>query len=229
MKMWQTIRGAALGWHKHQEKYAALVLSGAYEEAGDQGRFRVGPGDVVLHDRFEAHVDRFPVTGARVLNLRLAESSSFKAGVAKVSDVDLVVRTAELDEVGAAEFLLEMAQEQDTVHVDWPDELATMLIKDPSVRLGAWAEKHGLAAWDVSRGFAKVFGISPAAFRARARARLAWKAIRGTEEPLAVIAADLGFADQSHMTRSVNAMTGAAPGAWRSAANGFKTRSRTNV
>jgi AraC-like DNA-binding protein len=38
-----------------------------------------------------------------------------------------------------------------------------------------------------------------------------------------MIAAHLGFADQSHMTRSVRWLTGMAPQAWRFPANGFKT------
>jgi AraC-like DNA-binding protein len=81
----------------------------------------------------------------------------------------------------------------------------------------------------VSRGFALVFGISPEAFRARTRARHAWKAILMSDEPLAKIAAHLGFADQSHMTRSVKQMTGMGPRAWRDAANRFKTQGTGGV
>ena len=43
----------------------------------------------------------------------------------------------------------------------------------------------------------------------------AWLAIARTHTPLAAIAADTGFADQAHMTRSVKDVTGASPGAWR--------------
>jgi len=32
--MWQSIRASVLGRHVHEEAYAALVLSGGYEEAG---------------------------------------------------------------------------------------------------------------------------------------------------------------------------------------------------
>jgi len=42
-------------------------------------------------------------------------------------------------------------------------------------------------------GLYAVFGISPAAFRARTRARQAWNVIAASEEPLAAIAADLGL------------------------------------
>jgi len=74
---------------------------------------------------------------------------------------------------------------------DWPDELAAALMQNPSLKLFQWGEKNGLAPWTVSRGFAQVFGVSPEAFRARKRARHAWKSIVDTQEPLASIAAEL--------------------------------------
>jgi AraC-like DNA-binding protein len=143
--------------------------------------------------------------------------------------MDLLVRTAELDLIEAASLLLQMIEPQASSCLDWPDELASELIQNPSLGLSFWAHRKGLAPWAVSRGFAKVFGISPEAFRARARTRRAWKAIRTTEEPLVKIAAHLSFADQSHMTRSVAQMTGMTPQAWRTAANGFKTRGRASA
>jgi AraC-like DNA-binding protein len=221
--MWQTIRSLTLGRHSHDEAYAALVLSGGYEEAGDQGRLRVEAGDVVLHDCFEAHLDRFSQSGAVVLNLRLPARSWFAPGIARVEDMDVLVRAAEASEAGAADLLLSTVQARTSPCADWPVELASALIQCPSLRLSLWAHGKGLAPWTVSRGFARVFGVSPEAFRARTRARHAWKAIRMTAEPLARIAAQLGFAAQSHMTRSVKQMTGAAPPAWREAANRFKT------
>lgn len=225
MRTWQTIRNSTFPRHSHQKSYAALVLSGDYEEAGDQGRFYVRAGEVVLHDCFEAHLNRFSASGARVLNLPLSAAHSFKPGVARVEDMDLLVRTAEHDQAEAADLLLRIIQQRTPEWTDWPDELAAVLIQDPSLRLSFWASENGLAPWAVSRGFAKIFGVSPEAFRARARARSAWRAIRKTKEPLAEIAADQGFADQSHMTRSVKQMTGMAPRAWRTTtANRFKTR-----
>ena len=112
MRMWQTIGTSVLGRHSHENPYAALVLSGAYEEAGDQGRFHVEAGDVVLHDRFEAHLDRVSSLGAVVLNLRLPAPNLFTPGIAKIVDIDLLVRTAEVSEAEAAELLLSKVQER---------------------------------------------------------------------------------------------------------------------
>lgn len=221
--MWQQIRASSLDRHIHSKAYAALVVSGSYEEAGDNGRFQVHAGDVVFHDPFEAHLDRFFAGGAVVLNLVLPPSNHFFSIVARMTDPDAVVRMAEKSAAAAAELLCSSAQTRPVKYADWPDELAATLIRSPILKLSEWGEKRGLAPWSVSRGFAQVFSISPEAFRARARARRALTSIRQTNLPLATIAAELGFADQAHMTRSIRQLTGAAPRAWRSRAKGFKT------
>ncbi len=223
MRMWQTIRSSIFSRHSHQHAYAAIVLSGGYEEAGDQGRFRVEAGDIVLHERFEAHINRFSDSGAVVFNLPLPVGRSFLPGVANVPDLDSIIQTAETDQAQAAGLLLSTATARKAVYADWPDELAASLIQYPSLSLSRWGEMNGLTPWAISRGFMQVFGLSPSAFRARARSRQAWKAIASSEAPLVQIATDLGFSDQPHMTRSVKRMTGVGPQAWRAAANRFKT------
>lgn len=223
MLMWQTIRSAVFDRHRHEHAYAAMVLSGGYEEAGDQGRFRVEAGDVVLHERFEAHINRFSASGAVVLNLPLPDRYSFLPGRASVADPDSIVRLAEKNKAEAASLLLSTFTLRDTEYADWPDKLAADLMENPSLGLTRWGEKRGLTPWGLSRGFMQVFGLSPSAFRARTRARHAWKALEISEKPLAQIAAHLGFSDQPHMTRSVKELTGEPPRAWKDAANRFKT------
>jgi AraC-like DNA-binding protein len=215
MRIWQTIRKAVLGRHVHKHAYAALVLSGCYEEAGDSGRHRVEVGDVILHEAFEAHLDRFSVSGAEILNLSLPAKYAFRSGAARIDDPDAIVRLAEKSDVEAAALLLSLTEIREPEFQDWPDQLAASLAQNPSLSLSRWSEAKGISGWDLSRGFGKVFGIPPCAFRARARTHQAWRAIRTTDAPLADIAAQFGFADQAHMTRSVKNLTGKCPGAWR--------------
>jgi AraC-like DNA-binding protein len=221
--MWQTIHASSFCRHVHEKAYVALVLSGEYEEAGDFGRFQIKSGDVIFHEPFEAHLDRFTEMGAEVLNLSLANYSCSR-GIARVPDPDYVVRVAEKDPEDAVELLSSIAKSQLPPSADWPDELAAKLIRNPSLKLSQWAVLNGIAPWTVSRGFTAVFGITPEAFRARVRARYALRSIQNTQMPLASIAVELDFADQSHMSRSVKQLTGSAPREWRLAANGFKTR-----
>ena len=207
--------------HRHDLAYAAVVLSGSYEECGSQGRFRVGAGDVLLHDAFDAHLNRFQRNGAQVLNLVVADFAP-GFGVGYAGDPDVIARTAERDPVEAGALLRERFRETKRDPEDWPDILAHDLLSNPSCRLDSWARKRGLAAETLSRGFNKVFGVTPASFRMEVRARRAFALITRSDLPLASIAATTGFADQAHMSRATRALTGSPPCTWRRS-NPYKT------
>src|SRR5690242_13758644 len=97
MRMWQTIRIGCLERHVDAHPYAALVISGRYEEAGDGGCFAVQAGNALFHDPFEAHRNRFFDEGAMVLNLRLTSQMYCGSGMARVDDPDSIARLAETD------------------------------------------------------------------------------------------------------------------------------------
>jgi AraC-like DNA-binding protein len=100
---------------------------------------------------------------------------------------------------------------------DWSDRLAADLVARPRLRIDAWAEAEGLSREHVARRFGATFGVSPTQFRTELIARKAWFRIVGASEPLSLIAAEAGYADQAHMTRAVRAFTGAPPARWRAA------------
>ena len=204
------------GRHAHRHAFAALVLKGGYEESGDAGRFDVREGDVILHERFEAHCNRGSRSGAVILHIALPTDSEFQSGAGQLTDPDSMARMIERSPSDAAAFLLQSTQMKQPRYRDWPEQLAADLGRDASLNLTAWSKEHGIAPWSLSRGFESVFGVPPSAFRAAARARRAWQAIRTTDEPLVDIAIRLGFSDQAHMTRSVRYLTGNTPRAWRS-------------
>ena len=205
--------------HRHDRAYVAVVLSGGYEECGSRGRFRVEPGDVLLHAPFDAHLNRFPRRGAQILNLA-ADLPGMALG--RVTDPDAIARAAERDPGEARAALRAQLRTAEPRAEDWPDLLARDLIADPGCRLDAWAARHGLAAETVSRGFGRVFGITPASFRQEARARRAFSLITSSNAALAAVAAAAGFADQAHMCRGLRTLTGLPPSAWRRS-NPFKT------
>lgn len=207
--------------HRHETAYAALVLSGGYVEAGSRGRFRVQAGDVLCHGPFDAHLDRFGATGAKILDLPLPSDADDLPALAHVDDVDAIARLAERDPAAGARALCAGLKAIEQSATDWPDLLARALLSDASMRLADWAVAHGLARETVSRGFAKVFGQTPAAFRAEARARRALGDIRRTVSSLADIAAAAGFADQAHMTRAITALTRRPPRHWRRTSHWF--------
>jgi len=216
---------ASVGRHRHDQAYVAIVLSGGYEECGSRGRFRVGPGDVLLHGAFDAHLNRFKTGETRIFNLVLQPLERPAVSAGRVADADGIAALAERDPAAAAIQLREQFTRATHAPTDWPDLLATELLKNPRMRLGVWASAHGLTIESVSRGFGKVFGVTPAAFRAQARAQNAFFEIVGNRSPLAAIAAQTGFADQAHMSRATRTLTGRTPTEWRTS-NPFKTRTR---
>lgn len=198
-------------YHMHPEASIALVLSGGYEEAGDRGRLHVRAGDVVIHASYDAHLDRFTSRGAHILNLPVSRKSELSASFGHIDDPDLIARVAEHDPAQAIELVFSALKEHTVADLDWPEQLAQSLSKDPELCLGDWAHEFGLATATVTRGFKQVFGVTPSNFRAHSRVKLAWKKIRDSNARLCHIAADLGFSDQAHMTRALRSLTGKTP------------------
>ena len=119
--------GARIPHSRHDLAYAALVLSGSYEECGSRGRFRVRAGDVLLHEAFDAHLNCFQSRGAQILNLVLADMPA-GSGIGRVANLDAISRAAERDIAEAGIQL--RAQLRNIQHVSygifWPDELAAI-------------------------------------------------------------------------------------------------------
>ena len=208
--------GEDLRRHLHEEAFAAVILAGGYVEAGDAGRHRVRPGDVLLHGAYESHLDRFDQNGAEVLVLPLVGWGRGPA-LGAVVDPDLLARLAERDVREASDALHDMLQPAAVAPMDWPDLLARALREDPGLRLSEWADAMGLHLGSLSRGFRQLYGLTPAAFRSVQRTRRASEEILTTDAPLSAIAHACGFADQAHMSRGVLRLTAHSPAALRRA------------
>jgi AraC-like DNA-binding protein len=95
------------------------------------------------------------------------------------------------------------------------ERLADDLVNPPS--LAELATLVGMSKYQLLRRFARAYSMTPHAWLRQVRVERARASIRsGTT--LAHVAADCGFADQSHMTRAFVAHFGFTPGAWRHAA-----------
>ncbi len=200
--------------HPHDHGFAALVLSGGYVEAGDTGRHWMEAGEVLLHQAWESHLDRFDGRGAEVLVLPIDDADA-RLLVGRIADPDAVARVAERDRAEAARLLLSTLTPRAAPCADWPDQLAEALRADPTLPLTPWARARGLHQGSLSRGFRQVFGVAPVAYRLVQRTRRAMAAVRHSGEPLSFIAVDSGFADQAHMSRAIRSLANTTPGALR--------------
>lgn len=72
----------------------------------------------------------------------------------------------------------------------------------------------GLSRFHLVRAFAKEFGLPPHAYQIRVQIAKA-RALLGAGKPPAEVAAETGFADQSHLTRHFRAIYQVTPGEYR--------------
>jgi AraC-like DNA-binding protein len=209
--------------HRHLHAYATVVVAGRFEESGYVGRICATAGDVLIHPVLDCHENRKVVAGLRLIRIEWPDANGITAGLYHLNDVDEIARAAEKDVLEAR------ARLEHTLAIsrfpspgrrsDWPDLLLLDLTRDTTTEIVTWAERRGLARETVSRGFAAAYGIPPSVMRAELRTRSAWLRITRGSDPLPDIAAETGFADQAHMTRWIDRMTGAPPSVWRRGAS----------
>lgn len=93
------------------------------------------------------------------------------------------------------------------------DYIESMLAEHLSVaRLAAEA---GVSAHAFAPAFTRAMGVPPHSYVLRRRLERARQLLRDTDLPLALVAAQTGFASQSHMTTMFKRDTGLTPGAYR--------------
>ena len=195
------------------------MLRGEYTEAGDHGRFKVRPGDVLVHGAYASHADWIGRRGdVRTLNFELYGCQP-KTPIGFTPEVDDIARISTKDPIAAQAALLDSLKPRLPELSDWPEMLAQAIRANPDKPIGYWTRSFGLAPATVSRGFRKAFGVSAAQYRATARTLQAFQALIDTKTALTDIATQLHFSDQAHFTRSIRALTGAPPNHWRQVKN----------
>jgi AraC-like DNA-binding protein len=200
--------------HRHLEGYATIVLSGSFTESSFSGRACAQPGDVLLHGRFDCHMDIDRRTG-RLQILRLPWHNDAMEGHFRVHDPDFLVRIAQRDPLDAMRHLSVNLHPSTCPFGHWTEELAGALAHDSAMSLQEWAERKGIRPDVVSHTFRRYFGVSPKLYRLEIRARRAWGQIMHSKASLTRIALDAGFSDLAHMSNSVKEFTGLSPSRWR--------------
>ncbi|HEY1874769.1 MAG TPA: helix-turn-helix domain-containing protein [Steroidobacteraceae bacterium] len=207
--------GASMPRHHHNEGYATIVLAGSLTEVSFAGRMCAAAGDVLLHGRFDCHLDKGGVKGPLQI-LRLPWPHDTIEGQFRVRDPDALARLAEIDPERAAARLYEELRPIAARERYWLDDLADALRYGSDLPLQEWAEIRGLRPTTLSSVFHREFGVYPKRFRLESRTRLAWREIVRSTASLTEIALNLGFSDLPHLSRSIHVFTGRSPRDWRS-------------
>lgn len=202
--------GNALDTHRHTRPYAALVVDGSHVEASIDGPILCEPGTLLLHPAFHAHGNTFGRQGARVLNLPLEADLKLHRAVActvpSLSEAQQVLRMAGPRAVRA---LFEASEPLQPAASDWQAAFLSALC-DSDESCGAIAARLGVSAGHASRAFRRSHGMGPRALRLELRWRRALGLLGGPAS-LADVAAQAGFADQSHFNRVVRGCSGLTP------------------
>jgi AraC family transcriptional regulator len=91
------------------------------------------------------------------------------------------------------------------------------------------ADQAGVHPMHVTRVFRRHHGVSMGAFLRRLKIEAACASLARPGSSLADVAAQLGFTDQAHFTRTFKAATGLTPGRFRDAARGRHRRQASGV
>jgi transcriptional regulator GlxA family with amidase domain len=84
-----------------------------------------------------------------------------------------------------------------------------------NIGVGNLAQTAGLSKWHFARAFKQSVGATPRDYLTRQRLDKALQLLAETNLGLAEIAAESGFADQSHFTKVFSQAHRTPPGAWR--------------
>lgn len=204
--------------HQHLHAYATVVLDGGFEQFSYAGRLKLERGDVLINPTFDCHSNRMRSrNGITLIRLPWRHDGTF-GGVYRNLSIDAIERVAGRDPAQATGLLEEQLKDKVAASLplqDWPDKLAFDLGANPRLRIAQWAANHGVTREYAWRCFYRTFGVGPAQFRSEINSRAALLALVCSTEPLSKIAADCGFADQSHMTREIKSFVGIPPARWR--------------
>ncbi|MFN8120799.1 MAG: helix-turn-helix domain-containing protein, partial [Thermoleophilia bacterium] len=104
------------------------------------------------------------------------------------------------------------------------EQAVALLEADPSRPIAGIAEELGVSHGHLDREFLRVVGLRPSQLARQRRVQRLLEAVhRDGDVAWAALAADLGWADQSHLIRDVKRHTGVTPSAYLAAQRAWTT------
>ena len=217
--------------HKHVNDYVCIVLNGGFaEQEGGRSHERLG-GCFFTHHAGETHCDHVGPRGAICVNLhfsageRGSTSEGICSGPLRVAAQNLAFELTagareELAVASAAAEIMGLLQPAQSCLRDkgpWIDKIVQAIFDEPARRwtlgeLATIADRHPV---HVAQTFRARTGVSPGAFQRLQRLTILSLALRHGQSPLAALAAEFGYCDQSHMTSEFRAAFGVSPGRYR--------------
>ncbi|MCX7514911.1 helix-turn-helix transcriptional regulator [Frateuria hangzhouensis] len=224
-----------LPFHEHDEAYLCLVGAGGYVQRDRGGEADCRSGLLLVHPRGHRHANRFAATGAQCLSIFLSRELADDRAIRSLLGDYRLLRLPEtprlLARVGrelaatdaAAPLALQAAVlelvalacrgEREDRHPGWLAAVLERLHDDPlaDLSLAELGKAAGVHPAHLARSFQRAQGMSVGEYRRALRIRRACQALTDDGRPIAEVAAEAGFADQSHFARVFKRMTGETP------------------
>lgn len=218
--------------HKHVNDYLNIVLRGGFAEVqGNRVRERPS-GAFFTYEAGEAHYDRYGPKGGMTLAVhfspgeqRSATLEGVCAAVARVAAEELAFELASKSRDGlamatlAAEIMAEIQTSEASLDKAgaWIDHVVEAISDEPHRRwalheLAHIADRHPVR---LAQAFRARTGTSLGAYQRLRRVTSLSLALRHSQTPLASLAAEFGYYDQSHMTSEFRRAFGVSPGRYR--------------
>jgi len=216
--------GLAQPRHRHDDAQLSILLAGTLREVTRQQDVETARRSHGLKPCGQSHAAEFGPHGALMLSMTLDRDPATPRQAA-----EWLPNTPAMDTLIAGL----LATDDATVRADMAQDLRGMLTAGSAAptgrggqdaarrlkkaldarpdggRIDDMARELGLHRVHLSRCFTETYGLAPSLYRARVMtARALTQALRG-REGLAAVAADAGFADQSHMARTSRRQIGA--------------------
>jgi AraC family transcriptional regulator len=235
-----------LARHSHPQATVAIILAGGFD-----GRYRTGqrecrPWSVVVEPAGEQHANRFGPLESTILTLspdahRLGpaleaaagrfsfDRDPFAASIARraIEELDRPDDVTPLAvEAAALEILARVTRTARYEHRPrWLEEARAFLHDRfaETLTLEEVAAAVGVEPARLARAFRRTLGEPMAGYVRRIRVDAAAALLETTDLPISLVAADAGFADQSHLTRWFGRYLGITPARYRAARGRLRT------
>jgi AraC family transcriptional regulator len=209
--------------HEHERAQVSFLLGGALREATSSGEAFSHRRSSGIKPGGQRHAATFGPEGALMLSVEMSPGLKVTRPPCDWRPLDrtgesLIRRILTSDDASMiGDFARDLTALADATDRDqaptapprWLSELKAALDDAPSeTRIDRAAREIGVHRGHLSRAFTAAYGLPPSLYRTRSLAMRGVSMALAGHERLASVAAAAGFADQSHMARTVRAQMG---------------------
>jgi AraC family transcriptional regulator len=218
--------------HRHANDFVCMVLTGSFAERQENDWRDRRAGAYFVHRAGETHHDRFGPDGAVCLSLHFeqhetrptnAEGHCSPLAMLAAHRLAFQLTASRKDELEVAALTAEILAELGPSYClgrddgDWIGKIVEAIADEPRRRWGLneLAVIAGRHPVHLAQAFRARTGLTLGTFQRLRRLVSLSLALRRDMEPLAMLASDFGYCDQSHMNAEFRAAFGMSPGRYR--------------